>query len=106
VPAIKRVADPSLYPFGSEFFMLHAHLSFFPDMVAGSARLTRLPIEFVIFAWHAASIFLLFLGSWRLAGVCFQRDSARWGGVVLLAALLSVPVAGTALTIMDPYLTA
>ncbi len=29
VPAIKRVADPNLYPFGSEFFMSHAHLSIF-----------------------------------------------------------------------------
>jgi len=106
VPAIKSVADPSLYPFGSEFFMSHAHLSFFPDIVGGSARLTRLPIDFVIFAWHAASIFLLLLASWRLASVCFLRDSARWGGAVLLAALLSVPVAGTALLIMDPYLTA
>ena len=29
VPAIKKVADPNLYPFGDEFFMTHAHLSFF-----------------------------------------------------------------------------
>src|SRR5260370_670855 len=43
VPAIKSVADPTLYPFGSEFFMSHAHLSFFPDIVGESARLTRLP---------------------------------------------------------------
>jgi len=29
VPAIKRVADPSLYPFGAEFFLSHARLSIF-----------------------------------------------------------------------------
>jgi len=34
VPAIKRVADPALYPFGAEFFMSHAHLSCFADLVA------------------------------------------------------------------------
>ena len=106
VPAIKNVADPSLYPFGSEFFMSHAHLSYFANIVGDSARLTRLPIDFVIFAWHAVSIFLLLLASWRLAALCFLGRSAQWGGVVLLAALLSVPVAGTALAIMDPYLTA
>src|SRR6202011_5397929 len=87
VPAIKSVADPSLYPFGSEFFMSHAHLSFFSNIVGDYARLTRLPIDFIIFAWHVASIFLLLLASWRLASVCFLSDSARWGGVVLLAAL-------------------
>ena len=106
VPAIKSVADPSLYPFGSEFFMSHAHLSLFPDLVGDSARLTRLPVDFMIFAWHAASIFLLLLAAWRLASVCFVGNLARWGGVGLLAALLSVPIAGTALVIMDPYLTA
>jgi hypothetical protein len=105
-PAIKKVADPSLYPFGSEFFLSHAHLSFFAEIVGNSARLTRLPIDFTIFVWHAAAIFLLLLAAWRLAGACFRNEPARWGGVILLAALLSVPVAGTALAIMDPYLTA
>lgn len=106
VPAIKSVADPALYPFGAEFFMSHAHLSLFPDLVGDSARFTGLPIDIVIFAWHAACIFLLLLATWRLASVCFQSDLARWGSVGLVAALLSVPVAGTALVIMDPYLTA
>jgi hypothetical protein len=106
VPAIKSIADPSLYPFGAQFFMSHAHLSFFANIVGDSARLTRLPIDLVIFAWHFICIFLMLLASWQLGAACFRSDSARWGGVVLIAALLSVPVAGTALVIMDPYLTA
>src|SRR5437899_12378430 len=55
VPAIKRVADPNLYPFGAEFFMSHAHLSIFAGLVGGSARLTHLPIDTVIFGWHVRS---------------------------------------------------
>jgi hypothetical protein len=106
VPAIKRVADPNLYPFGAEFFMSHAHLSFFAELVGGSARVTHLPIDTVIFLWHVASIFLLLLAAWQLLGRCFANRSARWGGVAFLAATLSVPVAGTGLVIMDPYLTA
>ncbi len=106
VPAIKRVADPNLYPFGAEFFMSHAHLSIFAGLVGGSARLTHFPIDTVIFAWHVASIFLLLLAAWQLLGTCFKGSHARWGGVAVLAATLSVPVTGTALAIMDPYLTA
>ena len=106
VPAIKRVADPTLYPFGAEFFMSHAHLSFFPELIGGSARLSHLPIDAVIFAWHVASVFLLMLAAWRLLGCCFESASARWSGVAFLAATLSAPVTGTALAIMDPYLTA
>jgi hypothetical protein len=106
VPAIKRVADPGLYPFGEQFFMSHAHLSVFALLVGGSARLSHLPVDTVIFAWHVLSIFALLLAAWQLLGCCFESRAARWSGVALLAATLSVPVAGTALAIMDPYLTA
>ena len=106
IPAIKRAANPVLYPFGSEFFMSHAHLSLFPDLVGNSARLTHLPIDFVIFSWHVACIFLLLLAAWRLLRACFVNGAACWSGIALLAGTLSVPIAGTALVIMDPYLTA
>jgi hypothetical protein len=106
VPAIKHAADPELYPFGSEFFMSHAHLSLFPDLVGYSGRLTHLPIDFVIFSWHVGCIFLLLLASWQLVRACFLNDAARWSGIALLAGMLSVPIAGTALVIMDPYVTA
>src|ERR1035441_1152130 len=66
----------------------------------------HLPIDLVIFAWHIGSIFLLLAAAWQLLGSCFEGSYARWSGVAVLAATLSVPVAGTALAIMDPYLTA
>src|ERR1017187_2899067 len=106
VPAIKRVADRALYPFGSEFFMWHARLSWFSHLVGWSARLSGIPIDTAIFLWHGIGIYLLLLAAWRLSGACFEHRYARWCAVGLLAALLSVPVAGTALVIMDPYVTA
>lgn len=106
VPAIKKVADPALYPFGDEFFMTHARLSFFPNLVGGFARVTRISSDAAIFLCYAVGIFLLLLAGWRLLAACFDSSAARWGGVVLLAMLLPVPVAGTALAIMDPYVTA
>ena len=106
VPAIKRVADAALYPFGSEFFLSHARLSWFSNLVGGSARLAGVPIDMAIFLWHGIGIYLLLLAGWQLLGACFENQYARWSGVGLLAALLSVPVAGTALVIMDPYVTA
>ena len=106
IPGIKKVADPNLYPFGAEFFQTHARLSFFPNLVGGFARLTHLPIDAAIFAWYVTGIFLLLLASWQLLGACFENRSARWSGVLLLAATFSVPVAGTALVIADPYVTA
>jgi hypothetical protein len=106
VPAIKRAADPGLYPFGDAFFLSHARLSLFPDLIGGSARFAHLSVDAAILAWHAFGIFLLLAAAWQFLGLCFLRGRARWCGVALLAATLSVPVAGTALAIMDPYLTA
>jgi hypothetical protein len=103
---VKKVADPALYPFGSEFFLSHAHLSFFSNIVGGTARLTSLPADTVIFLWHFAGIFLLLAACWQMAGACFESRNAQWAAVATVAATLSVPVAGTALVVMDPYLTA
>jgi hypothetical protein len=106
IPAIKRAADPSLYPYASEFFESHAHLSIFPELVGESARITRMPVDWMIFLWHVAGVFLLLLACWRFACACFETNPARWSAVGMIAGVLSVPVAGTALILMDPYLTA
>ena len=66
-------------------------------------RVTHLPFEVGLFLWHVASIFFLLLACWELAGIVCEFG-ARWGGVCLVAALLTIPVAGTALYIMDQYL--
>ena len=94
VPAIKRVADPGLYPFGAEFFMSHARLSCLCgpwwEIPPGC---THLPVDLVIFAWHVGSIFLLLLAAWSscalfrkraragAAWLCWRPSSAfRWRG--------------------------
>jgi hypothetical protein len=105
-PGIERAADPSLFPFGSDFFMHHAGLSLFPRFVAAVTGLTRLPIEWSMMLWFAFSQYLLLWAAYELARHCFRSERARWAGVGLLAALLNLPVAGTALIIADPYLTA
>ncbi len=104
-PGIEKVADPSLFPFGSEFFMHHAGLSLFPRLVASITWSTRLPIEWSMLLWFAFAQFLLLWAAYELAAHCFRSERARWAGVGLLAAVLSVPVAGTALIIADSYLT-
>ena len=105
VPAIKKAADPSLYPFGGEFFLTHAHVSLFPLLLGSFARLTRMPSDVAILLCHILGVFLLLLASRRLLSACFHNERARWAGVALLAGVLSVPVAGTAIPIMDPYVT-
>ena len=105
VPAIKKALDPSLYPHDAYLFTGQTRFSAFPVVIAGLVRLSHLSLDWVLLLVHAASIYLLLLGAWRICRQCFPEESASWCGVVLLACLLTLPVAGTALYIVDEYLT-
>lgn len=106
VAGVKRVFNPQLYPFGEEFFLAHAKLSLFSPLVGYTARLFHIPIDLHIFLWHIISIFLFLFSGWRIACLCFENPHARWAAVTLLACVLAVPATGTALVLMDPYVTA
>jgi hypothetical protein len=104
IPGVEKILHPQLFPAWSEFFQFHAHLTFFPNLIALSVRLTHLPLSVALLAWQVASIFLLLLACWELSSLFFPAARARWGGVCLVAALLTTPVGGTALYLMDQYL--
>lgn len=104
VPGIKKLLNPALYPYNSAFFESHAHMTLFPNLIAGSIRLLHLRFDWALLAWHYLSVFLLLLGCWHVGRLVFRTLMARWGGVALVGALLTTPVAGTALYIMDEYL--
>jgi len=103
LPGVEKMLHPELFRFNEQFFQSHAHLTLFPNFIAVSVRLTHLPLEVVLFCWHLISIFLLLLACWQLGIRCFSDRRACWVGVALVAALLTLPVAGTALYIMDEY---
>jgi hypothetical protein len=104
LPGIERILNPHLFPEGRQFFQSHASLTLFPNLVAWSLQLTHLPLEWGLFLWHISSIFLLLLGCWELSSLLFPSARTRWGAVCLITALLTLPVAGTALYLVDQYL--
>lgn len=103
VPQIRKLLHPALYPFGSQFFESHAHMTLFPDFVAALVRLTHLRLSVVLLLCHFISIFLLLLVCRRIAAKCFSTETARWAAAGLVAVLLTIPVSGTALYLMDQY---
>jgi hypothetical protein len=104
VPGIKKILNPALYPFGSEFFLSHARMTLFPNLIAASVRWSHLSLDAAMLLWHLLSIFLVLLACRQLANLLFDEPPARWAAVGLVAALLTIPVAGTALYILDEYL--
>lgn len=104
LPGVEHRLNPNLFPVGQEFFQSHAGMTLFPNLVAGFMRFTHLPFETGLFLLHVGSLFLLLWACWELASVVFPTAGARWSAVCLIAALLTIPVSGTALYIMDQYL--
>ncbi len=104
LPGVLKILNPSLYPANAEFFGEHAGHTLYPNLIAFSVRATHLPLPWVAFLWHLVSIFLLLAATWRLASALFEDDRARWAAVALMATLLTLPIAGTALYILDQYL--
>ena len=106
LPAVVHSIHPELYPYGAKFFESHADLSIFTAVVGASARFFHLNVEWTVFLWHLLTVFAYLFAAWRLASVCFDSARARWSAVIISAMVLTVPAAGTALVLMDPYLTA
>jgi uncharacterized protein DUF6798 len=104
-PGVLKILHPSLFPYNTEFFESHARMTIFPRVIAGSIRLTHLPLGAALLSWHVVTIFMFLLAGWRIARLCFEERFAAWCGVALVGSLLSIPVAGTRLFLMDPYLT-
>jgi hypothetical protein len=104
VPGIVKILHPSYYPFGQQFFEANSRLTLFPHLIAAIVRITHAHLDWVLFCGYIASIFLLLLACFRLSSKCFSTPAGRWGGVTMVACLLTLPVAGTSLYIFDQYL--
>ncbi len=102
----KRLLNPALYPYWSEFVTEHLRFSLFAPMVAALVRSSHLPLMTVWLLLYVATFWLTLFAGWQLAIRCYANQQARCGAVTLLATWLTLPVAGTSLMLMDPYLSA
>ncbi len=104
LPGVLKILNPNLFPANAEFFGDHAGHTLYPNFIAFSVRASHLPLPWAVFLFHLLSIFLLLAASWRLSSTLFEDARARWAAVALMAALLTLPIAGTFLFIFDQYL--
>jgi hypothetical protein len=106
VAGVRKLLDPSLYRPDAAFVLANTRLSLFAHAIAATVRVTHLPLAVMLLIAHLASIFLYLLGCWCVASHVFARSAERWTAVLLAVACFTLPAAGTALVLMDPYVTA
>ncbi len=95
--AIKKRLNPALYPHDADFFRFQLQATVFDNWMAGFVRWTHIPLAWAELFWQVASIALILYGCWRIARRLFPEARAQWAGVAMVAAMLTLPVAGTEL---------
>jgi hypothetical protein len=106
VAGIKKLVHPNLYQPDAVFVTSHVRFSIFAHVLAGVVRDLHVPLPILLLICHLASIFLFLLGASKVSERLFAAPAERWGAVLLVACCFTLPVAGTSLFLMDPYVTA
>ncbi|MDR3726214.1 MAG: hypothetical protein P4K86_04135 [Terracidiphilus sp.] len=102
--AVKSNVNPALYPHDAEFFRTQLQATLFDKWVAGFIHWTGIPVAATELLWQFASIALILFGCWSIARKLFSDPRAQWAGVAMVGAMLTLPVAGTALYLADQHL--
>ena len=104
--AIRSDLNHSLYPQDAAFFRLQLQATYFDRWVAGFVEVTHIPVAYTELLWQLGSIALALFACWSIARKLFAEERAQWAGVALVAAMFTLPVAGTALFLFDQHLHA
>lgn len=102
--AVKAQLNPALFSHDAAFFQLQMRASVFDSWMAHFVRATGMSIMGVELLWQFIAIVLILWGCWSILCRLFDEAPARWGGIAAVSAMLTLPVAGTALYIADQYL--
>ncbi|MDE1161613.1 MAG: hypothetical protein PW792_06660 [Acidobacteriaceae bacterium] len=105
VAGIKWLLHPGLFPHDSAFVTEHLRFSLFAPFVAGIVRTLHIPLLWALFGLYLLTTALTLYATHEILRRCGFTPIAQLYGTAMLAAWWAIPVAGTSLMLMDPYLT-
>lgn len=102
--AVQSDLHPALYPHDAAFFKMQMQASAFDSATAEIVRVTHIPVAWTELLGQLFAIFLILWACHSIARRLFERAEVRWAGVAMMAAMLTLPVSGSALYIADQHL--
>ena len=102
--AVKADLQPTLYSHDSDFFRLQLQATVFDRWMTNFVDVSRIPVPWAELMWQFLSFLGILWAAHSIAQQLFPEARAQWGGVATLAAMLTLPVAGTALYLVDQHL--
>lgn len=102
--AVKADLNPALFPQDASFFRLQLQATVFDGWMAHFVAGTGISLAWAEIFWQFVSLFLILWACRRIAEHLFTQKQAQWAAVAMVAAMFTLPVAGTALYIADQHL--
>lgn len=104
--ALLQRLHPDLFAHSHPFVTAHLGRSLYLPLLAALHHILPLSLPWFFLLLHALSVFAVLFTAHKLVAASSFTPAAQFGAVFFLALGLSLPVAGTALYVADPYLTA
>ena len=105
VAGIEYTLDPTLFPHYTAFVTEHLRFSLFAPTLAAIVHLTHLTLPWTLLLTNLFSIWLTLFAALKLLQRCTSSQTAQLAGLCLLSVFWVLPIAGTSLMLMDPYVT-
>jgi len=102
--AVKADLQPGLFPHDADFFRLQLQATEFDGFMSHFVRVSGMPLAWAELLWQMLSLCFILWACLMIARGLFAEPRAQWAGVALVAAMFTLPVAGTALSLVDQYL--
>jgi hypothetical protein len=102
--AVQSNLNPALYPHDADFFRVQLQATFFDKWIADFVHGTGIPVPITELFFQFVSIALIVFACGMIARRLFKETRAEWAGVALVTAMFTLPVAGTALYLVDQHL--
>ena len=102
--AVKCDVNPALFSHDAEFFKIQLQATFFDKWMAAFVHATGIPVAWSELLWQIIAIAVILWGCLSIAQRLFTEQRAQWAGLAMVAAMLTLPVAGTALYLVDQHL--
>jgi hypothetical protein len=102
--AVKADLNPALFSHDADFFRLQLQATAFDGWMAHFVQATGIPVAWAELLWQFLSLCVILWACLSIARYLFPEARAHWPGVALVAAMFTLPVAGTALSLVDQYL--
>ena len=104
VAGLEKLLDPTLFPVGMRFILSETRIESFYPLVIGVTKMLGGSLTSALLLLYLLTLVAFIYGTWYVSGLITECRFCRWTAVCVAGCFFTLPVAGTSINIMEPYL--